>query len=45
MQKLSLSVVKPYLGTNWLAGRLGLYSGWTMNNMWGKPVPKYAPSV
>lgn len=33
------------LGTNWFVGRFGLYSGCTINNMWGKPVPKYAPSV
>lgn len=33
------------LGTNWLAGLLGRYSGWTMKSMCGKPVPKYAPSV
>jgi len=30
---------------NWLAGRFGLYSGCTINSMWGNPVPKYAPSV
>ena len=29
----------------WFAGRLGLYSGCTMNSMWGNPVPKYPPSV
>lgn len=34
-----------HLGTNWLAGRLGRYSGCTINSMCGKPVPKYAPSV
>jgi hypothetical protein len=28
------------LGTNWLAGRLGRYSGCTMKSMCGKPVPK-----
>ena len=31
--------------STWFAGLLGLYSGWTINNMWGNPVPKYAPSV
>lgn len=33
------------LGTNCEAGRLALYSGCTMNTMWGNPVPKKAPSV
>ncbi len=36
---------RTHLGTNWLAGRFGRYSGCTMNSMWGNPVPKYAPSV
>lgn len=33
-------IIEINLGTNWLAGRFGRYSGCTINSMWGKPVPK-----
>ena len=42
---LGIHVFTRYLGTNWLAGLLGRYSGWTMKSMCGNPVPKYAPSI